>query len=93
MDLAQKHGHLKNEPRHPLESQQPHVDSQSEVNNLLGSFGHPQNDHPDRRSSGAGNMGNLVQQAREMTGRNSGELSDKKNSQSDAFTEGIREQR
>ncbi|PLB46505.1 hypothetical protein P170DRAFT_511260 [Aspergillus steynii IBT 23096] len=93
MDLAQKHGHLKTESRNPLESQQPHVDNQSEVNNLLGSFGHPQNDHPDRRSSGAGNMGNLVQKAREMTGRNSGDISDRKNSQSEAGFDGVREQR
>ncbi|PYH49002.1 uncharacterized protein BP01DRAFT_379394 [Aspergillus saccharolyticus JOP 1030-1] len=66
MDLVQKFGHLKRDRRkssaqRELAEAERHNDQQR-INELLGSFGGPANDHPDRRSSGAGNMASMIQE-------------------------------
>ncbi|PYH76503.1 hypothetical protein BO82DRAFT_359126 [Aspergillus uvarum CBS 121591] len=66
MDLVQKYGHLKRDRRkssaqRELAEAERHQDQQR-INELLGSFGGAANDHPDRRSSGAGNMASMIQE-------------------------------
>ncbi|KAE8372100.1 hypothetical protein BDV26DRAFT_274812 [Aspergillus bertholletiae] len=65
MDLIQKFGHLSKEHKKRSKSisseeskddnEDRHLDQRA-FNYLLGNFGRSHNDHPDRRSSGAGNM-------------------------------------
>ncbi|RHZ50286.1 hypothetical protein CDV55_100280 [Aspergillus turcosus] len=66
MDLLQKHGHLKHDRRKSQtqkeEAEQQHHKTQQEINELLGNFGQSHNDHPDRRSSGAGNMARDIEE-------------------------------
>ncbi|KAE8146751.1 hypothetical protein BDV25DRAFT_161888 [Aspergillus avenaceus] len=66
MDLVQKHGHLKRDKRRSSaqneETEKFHNESQQAVNSLLGKFGQSHNDHPDRRTSGAGNMARDVEE-------------------------------
>ncbi|KAF7121826.1 hypothetical protein CNMCM5793_009379 [Aspergillus hiratsukae] len=66
MDLLQKHGHLKHDRRKSQsqkeEAEQRHQKTQQEINELLGNFGQSHNDHPDRRSSGAGNMARDIEE-------------------------------
>ncbi|RAL10284.1 uncharacterized protein BO97DRAFT_479329 [Aspergillus homomorphus CBS 101889] len=66
MDLVQKYGHLKRDRRkssaqRELADAASHNDQQR-INALLGSFGGAANDHPDRRSSGAGNMASMIEE-------------------------------
>ncbi|GES63102.1 hypothetical protein Y699_03547 [Aspergillus terreus] len=60
MDIVQKYGYLKHDRERrssrTIEEEIAHYENQQALNSLLGRFGHPDNDHPDRRSSGAGNM-------------------------------------
>ncbi|RAQ51535.1 hypothetical protein AFGD_009254 [Aspergillus flavus] len=64
MDLVTKWGHFSKEykqRRKSTSSTEEHKggeehEEQRAFNWLLGKFGRPHNDHPDRRSSGAGNM-------------------------------------
>ncbi|GIJ88283.1 hypothetical protein Asppvi_007203 [Aspergillus pseudoviridinutans] len=66
MDLLQKYGHLKHDRRKSLaqkeEAEQRRHQAQQEFNELLGNFGQSHNDHPDRRSSGAGNMARDIEE-------------------------------
>ncbi|EAW20564.1 uncharacterized protein NFIA_029960 [Aspergillus fischeri NRRL 181] len=66
MDLLQKHGHLKHDRRKSTarkeETEQRHQQTQQQFNELLGNFGQSHNDHPDRRSSGAGNMARDIEE-------------------------------
>ncbi|KAE8350438.1 hypothetical protein BDV28DRAFT_139149 [Aspergillus coremiiformis] len=66
MDLVQKHGHLKYDKNRSStqsdEDKDVYHQSQQAFNSLLGNFGHPHNDHPDRRSIGAGNMAKDIEE-------------------------------
>ncbi|PYH97095.1 hypothetical protein BO71DRAFT_347888 [Aspergillus ellipticus CBS 707.79] len=66
MDLVQKFGHLKHDRRRSSAQQQlaeeERHQNQMAINNLLGSFGGAANEHPDRRSSGAGNMASMIEE-------------------------------
>ncbi|KAB8231945.1 hypothetical protein ETB97_004817 [Aspergillus alliaceus] len=62
MDLVQKHGHLKSDKGRSYTQSKDNHESQQAFNSLLGNFGHPHNDHPDRRSSGAGNMARDIEE-------------------------------
>ncbi|RAL06104.1 uncharacterized protein BO80DRAFT_439993 [Aspergillus ibericus CBS 121593] len=66
MDLVQKFGHLKHDRRRSSLQQQlaeeERHQNQMAINSLLGSFGGAANDHPDRRSSGAGNMAAMIEE-------------------------------
>ncbi|KAF9884484.1 hypothetical protein FE257_001745 [Aspergillus nanangensis] len=65
MDIVQKHGHLKRsseDSAQPLDAHIDHLENQQAVNNLLGNFGQPHHDHPDRKSSGAANMSTTMQE-------------------------------
>ncbi|KAL3251979.1 hypothetical protein ABHI18_010329, partial [Aspergillus niger] len=66
MDLVQKYGHLKHDRRRSSLQQQLAEEerhrNQMAINSLLGSFGGSANDHPDRRSSGAGNMASMIEE-------------------------------
>ncbi|KAI9930254.1 hypothetical protein AWENTII_003256 [Aspergillus wentii] len=71
MDLLQKYGHLKSENDYATTRRQSrdatHQTEQFHFNSLLGSFGTAQNDHPERRSSGAGNnMSDAIKKAQEL---------------------------
>ncbi|KAL4898745.1 hypothetical protein BDV59DRAFT_197621 [Aspergillus ambiguus] len=67
MDIVQKFGHLKHDRERrssqQLETDMEHYENQQALNALLGKFGHPDNDHPDRRSSGAGNLTSDMREA------------------------------
>ncbi|KAI2822680.1 hypothetical protein CBS115989_2071 [Aspergillus niger] len=61
-----KYGHLKHDRRRSSLQQQLAEEerhrNQMAINSLLGSFGGSANDHPDRRSSGAGNMASMIEE-------------------------------
>ncbi|GLA64793.1 hypothetical protein AtubIFM55763_000161 [Aspergillus tubingensis] len=60
MDLVQKYGHLKHDRRRSSLQQQ--LAEEERHRNQMGSFGGSANDHPDRRSSGAGNMASMIEE-------------------------------
>ncbi|KAE8345742.1 hypothetical protein BDV24DRAFT_124630 [Aspergillus arachidicola] len=81
MDLVTKWGHFTKEykqRRKSTSSTEEHKDSedhndQRAFNWLLKSFGRPHNDHPDRRSSGAGNMATDIDEWRRSQKKTSAE--------------------
>ncbi|PLB34240.1 uncharacterized protein BDW47DRAFT_112590 [Aspergillus candidus] len=70
MDIVQKFGHLKTDPKTGRRTSSAQAEEelalkQRAFNYLLGNFGRPDNDHPDRRSSGASNMAGMVYAAQQ----------------------------
>ncbi|PKY09410.1 hypothetical protein P168DRAFT_287413 [Aspergillus campestris IBT 28561] len=70
MDIVQKFGHLKADPKTGRRTSSAQAEEelalkQRAFNYLLGNFGRPDNDHPDRRSSGASNMAGMVYAAQQ----------------------------
>ncbi|PLN79942.1 hypothetical protein BDW42DRAFT_171874 [Aspergillus taichungensis] len=70
MDIVQKFGHLKRDPRTGRRTSSAQAEEEAALkqrafNCLLGNFGRPDNDHPDRRSSGASNMAGMIYAAQQ----------------------------